>query len=336
MLLRQLRLFIFGNHRQAAEIRCRFVAALSPSNGVRFTQSPLDQAPRAALICLVVAVLIALSLPAVTRGQGSRSCGNSPVYRVPVYAALEISDWDRATVPPDVANLLQAVVDRADTLLDAKAGVLPRAEPTITSSAIGHDLIVVWHRDGQLTSHVDDESNPRFSERNFAGARLLARALDSAQKAGDVFLNWPGNARGDSIQFRISLRASEAEVSGKIDQPPMVLGIPVMSIDVQSEEPVKILKAPQLTYPSYSEAGHATGLVLMQFVVDTSGRADMSTVHDLWPKDKPRLVDERSEYYREFRRAAEEAIARARYVPAKIGGCPVRQMVEQPFSFELR
>ncbi|MFL5563354.1 MAG: hypothetical protein ACJ79K_17955 [Gemmatimonadaceae bacterium] len=309
---------------------------------MKFSHHWSRRAMRATLTHAVFAVALAASLPLTASAQfrgapkASGTCGNSPLYRVPVYATLEMVDRDHPLPPPDLQNLLQAVVDRADTLLGGRPGVLPRGEPAITGNAIGRDIIVSWHRDGKLTSTIDGETDPRFNASNLAGARLLARALDSAQKAGDIFLTWPAAATGDSIGFTIELRAAEVDGSGKVYPVHASLGIPAMSLDVSTEEPVKILKAPRIDYPSYSQAGHATGVVLMQYVVDTSGRADMSTVKDLWPKNKPRPVDETSEFYREFRRAAERAIADARYIPASIGGCPVRQMVQQPFTFALR
>ena len=309
---------------------------------MKFSHHSSQRPLRATLKHAAFAVALAASLPLTASGQLAAlakpvvTCANAPIYRVPVYATLEMEDRDHPAVPPDLPNLLQAVVDRADTLLGAKPGVLPRGEPVVTPRALGHDVTVTWHRDGTLTPSIAGLTDPRFDERNFTGARLLMRALDSAQKAGDIFLTWPAAATGDTIDFTIALRAAEVDGSGRVYPVHVLLGIPVMSLDVTTEDPVRVLKAPTIDYPSYSQAGHATGVVLLQFVVDTSGRADMSTVKDLWPKNKPRPVDETAEFYREFRRAAERAIADARYIPAKIGGCPVRQTVQQPFNFALR
>lgn len=65
------------------------------------------------------------------------------------------------------------------------------------------------------------------------------------------------------------------------------------------------------------------GRVVVQFVVDPSGKADMRTwtvlesTHDL------------------FTRAARDAVSRGRFYPAEIGGKPVRQLVQLPFTFTL-
>jgi len=76
-------------------------------------------------------------------------------------------------------------------------------------------------------------------------------------------------------------------------------------------------------YPDLLRSANVEGEVLAQFVVDTTGRVDMSTFkvlkssHDL------------------FSTAVRQALQRARYYPAEIGGRKVKQLVQQPFNFTL-
>jgi protein TonB len=71
------------------------------------------------------------------------------------------------------------------------------------------------------------------------------------------------------------------------------------------------------------KSANVEGEVLAQFVVDTTGRADMSTfkvlksTHDL------------------FTQSVRTALQEMRFVPAEIGGRKVMQMVQQPFTFAL-
>jgi hypothetical protein len=74
----------------------------------------------------------------------------------------------------------------------------------------------------------------------------------------------------------------------------------------------------------------------MQFVVDSSGRVDPATLRDLWPADRPRLTGELGGHYRAFLSAVRDGLADARYVPARVGGCATRQLVQQPFEFRFR
>lgn len=77
------------------------------------------------------------------------------------------------------------------------------------------------------------------------------------------------------------------------------------------------------SYPDLLRQANVEGEVLAQFVVDTTGRVDMSTFkvlkssHDL------------------FTKAVQQALQRARYYPAEIGGRKVKQLVQQPFNFAL-
>jgi hypothetical protein len=77
------------------------------------------------------------------------------------------------------------------------------------------------------------------------------------------------------------------------------------------------------------------GTVMMRFMVDTTGRVDMTTVRDEWPSDQPRLSGQKAAYYREFLQAASDALASAQYKPATRGGCKFRQRAYQPFTFRI-
>ncbi len=79
----------------------------------------------------------------------------------------------------------------------------------------------------------------------------------------------------------------------------------------------------EVHYPDLLRAAKVTGEVVAQFVVDTDGRADMSTFkvlkssHDL------------------FTKAVRQSVATGLYTPADIQGHPVKQVLQQPFVFRL-
>ena len=80
---------------------------------------------------------------------------------------------------------------------------------------------------------------------------------------------------------------------------------------------------PVPTYPSMLQSAGVEGRVLAQFVVDTSGRADMSTF---------KVLETSHEL---FAQAVRQALPRYRFFPAEIGGKKVRQVVQQPFTFAI-
>lgn len=76
-------------------------------------------------------------------------------------------------------------------------------------------------------------------------------------------------------------------------------------------------------YPSLLQNAGVEGDVRAQFVVDTLGHVEPTSV---------RILESTHEG---FSQAVRNALVRARFVPAEAGGRKVRQLVEQPFSFKL-
>ncbi len=76
-------------------------------------------------------------------------------------------------------------------------------------------------------------------------------------------------------------------------------------------------------YPDMLRSANVEGEVLAQFVVDTTGRADMSTfkalkaTHDL------------------FINAVKASLPNMKFYPAEVGGRKVKQLVQMPFQFSL-
>jgi protein TonB len=80
---------------------------------------------------------------------------------------------------------------------------------------------------------------------------------------------------------------------------------------------------PRPRYPDMLRSANVEGEVLAQFVVDTTGRAEMNTFkvlkssHDL------------------FTNSVKAALANMRFYPAEVGGRKVKQLVQMPFVFGL-
>jgi TonB family protein len=81
--------------------------------------------------------------------------------------------------------------------------------------------------------------------------------------------------------------------------------------------------SPQPRYPPDLKAANVEGEVLVQFVVDTMGRAELRTFKVLRSTDMG------------FSQAVRRVLPDLRFYPAEIGGRKVRQMVQQPFTFRL-
>jgi periplasmic protein TonB len=81
---------------------------------------------------------------------------------------------------------------------------------------------------------------------------------------------------------------------------------------------------PKPRYPSLLQSERIDGEVLAQFVVDTSGRVDMSTF---------RAVDATNELFVD---AVRRVLVQWRFQPAEAGGRKVKQLVQMPLTFRVR
>ncbi len=76
-------------------------------------------------------------------------------------------------------------------------------------------------------------------------------------------------------------------------------------------------------YPDALRAAKVEGLVLAQFVVGTDGRADMATFKVL------------KSDHDDFTASVREALVAMEFEPARVKGRPVKQLLQQPFVFNL-
>lgn len=87
--------------------------------------------------------------------------------------------------------------------------------------------------------------------------------------------------------------------------------------------------------PERSRQGGVTANLVMQFVVDTTGRPIAPSIRDLWPDDEACPKGFLLEHYRAFLHAVERGLANSEYHPARVGGCAVPQLVQHPFTFDI-
>lgn len=94
--------------------------------------------------------------------------------------------------------------------------------------------------------------------------------------------------------------------------------------EFQVEKPVVGVPGSGPRYPEILKSAGVEGEVLAQFVVDTTGRADVSSYKVL--KTSHEL----------FALAVKNALPGMRFLPAEVGGKKVKQLVQQPFVFNIQ
>ena len=90
------------------------------------------------------------------------------------------------------------------------------------------------------------------------------------------------------------------------------------------EEKPDLLSRPPLTYPPLLRQAGIEGKVLVEFVIDTLGRAERNSI---------RIVRSSNPAFDE---PVRETVTRALFRPARVHGRAVRVLVQQPFNFTLR
>ncbi|MES3032690.1 MAG: TonB family protein [Gemmatimonadota bacterium] len=125
----------------------------------------------------------------------------------------------------------------------------------------------------------------------------------------------------------------EADFSGKGVQGGIAKGVeggtgPVISdqpyFDFQVEKAAAAIPGSgSPAYPEMLKSSGVEGEALVQFVVDTTGRAELGSFKVL------RATHDA------FGQAVKAALPRMRFLPAEIGGRKVRMLVQQPFAFAL-
>lgn len=267
-----------------------------------------------------------------------RACGADSMYtRVPVYLRVTVenrADTVAATelvlLAESVAARIRAAVGgpRGDTLFYVRQSD-PTAAPVWLGGVESVGLRVVAHRDGTLRwSSIRDSTSP--------AAAVLGRALADAKAADDAFIP-PVRFRSDSLPFVLSYARPHTIVGGPVSLSGATLpSLAVFTLRAGVEKlAVMVPGTARVEYPESALRGRLENFVRLRFVVDTNGRADPSTIRDVPSQDRMRLADSVDAQYDRFVHAAAESVARARYQPAEIAGCRVRQLVELPFTFTL-
>jgi hypothetical protein len=156
------------------------------------------------------------------------------------------------------------------------------------------------------------------------------------RRDGGPWFLWPDSTL-DSLVFDLKLRVPLVDHEGPaVFVVPVRNGVPVFTVLRPWGESAHVIRPPHVWYPQGLDRSGVEGSLVVQFVVDTNGRADPATVRDLWPSDRPRLTGELGAYYDRFLGTVKSALEDARFQPANVGGCPIRQIVKMPFTFHVR
>ena len=294
---------------------------------------------RLGAIASVLVLLVSISLPMeaqALRPAVSHACLDTisadVFVRVPVYLEAKASDTSARALLPAADTLAIRVAAMIRTSLTESTKSLPEGEMLLQWRQVGSAVRIVAHRDGHFTW-----TSPRDGEDSLHGPSrlLLVRAL-TALRDGGTKVHWPAGTVGDSVSFDLTYRWPDVGVDGTM-RPILVrdAALPMFSMAMPRGKEVAVRRPPRISYPLKSQDAFIEGVVILEFIVDSTGRVKMNTIRDTWPANRPRLIGEKAEFYQAFLDAAKWSLSSARYEPATLGGCPVPQLVQLPITFSL-
>lgn len=281
----------------------------------------------------IALVLAAPALSAQTWPFGMTANCSGPIApalfrRVAVYLEVDSTDTVSAETRSEFRVLASYVAGQLDSLLGAQPGELPPGEPRLSwHDAPGSAVRVTAHRDGRLTWRLVPAPSGTMDS-------LLARAVDGVAASGLAF-SWPPGVAGDSTVGTIRLVVLHLRSDLTVQPVRLDAGaVPVFSLAVPPSGPAMPLPGnPRPKYPDDLAENRLAGMVRMEFVVDTMGLVDTTTMHDVFLPGERRPTGRRWGDYQELRAAIEKVLPKMRFAPARIDGCPVRQTVMMPFDF---
>lgn len=283
--------------------------------------------PCAAALILAGAITAsrATAQPLATSGPLCDSAaGAMTVSRVPVHAYLLAERRSRA-IPAHYGDLiLQGVAARfslpddlskipwadAGQLLRERGIRLERGKEAFSPS-FDAEVGFTLHRDGSATEFRAGSGAAGALEM----ALITAIARASADRLLPVLLD---DVSGDKVPLRLRLATTAREAIAR-------RALFEVDYDIALGESVRPQSGnPFPRYPDELQRAGVSGEVLVQFVVDTTGRVEMNTYRALSYSDPAFLWE------------VTNVVPRLRFKPARVRGCPVRQLVQLPFGFNIR
>lgn len=150
------------------------------------------------------------------------------------------------------------------------------------------------------------------------GFQVLAAPIDIPDKIPEVDLSKAVTDEADFSGRGVAGGIAKGVVGGTA---PVVQDQPYFEFQVERQVVVQSRREPR--FPQMLADRGQGGEVLVQFVVDTTGRVDMTSIQVL--KSSNEL----------FTREVRTALPHWRFLPAEVGGRKVRQYVQLPITFAL-
>src|SRR5688500_13577343 len=252
-------------------------------------------------------VILLVPSPCPAEGQSARAattCDRRGGNPSPTMFATLLPATDSAGVPGMyLAILLQEA--------------LSRFHPPDTVENVTTGVVAMWlHADGRVSNVRAVDPLPASL------GSALTNAIDSLMRRGGVGPVIPAMV-SDSAEVHLVLHWSAERT--KLSIPLFRRSPPPFYSETQVDKPALAKSGgPFPNYPRNLLEANFEGEVLLEVVVDETGRPDMPSVRVL------------KSSHADFTEAVREVLPRIRFSPAELESCAVKQLVQIPFAFKVR
>ena len=159
----------------------------------------------------------------------------------------------------------------------------------------------------------------------------MQTAFENARRNRTALMPWRNLASDKPVTVTIWLAVPSVASTGEWKHPDAELTAFWMLQPAHSY--ASLLKSAELRYPKSNRKNHAEGSVTLRFVVDSSGSAEPTTIHDIRSAGEASRSGLTADEYADFRDATRAWVVKNAYSPERVAGCAIESVVEQPVKF---
>jgi hypothetical protein len=250
---------------------------------------------------------------------------------VPVFLHAFMHGDPKNLLQPQADLMAQNVAIEMRRLLGETGSSVPSADSSFVWYSVPTELTLMSHRNGDLIARPIEPAG------DYGATLMLVRAFEAARATSGTLIIYPDDFVGDSAAIDLTLSpAGVDDIQHRLRPGETIREFMVFTLMEPQQSPALPLPNQRPpSYPAENERSRVEGSVLMQFVVDTTGFVDGSTIHELWPVGEPRLRGDPASAHEAFVRSTTAWLRNFRFSPMRIGTCAVRQRVQFPLEFKV-
>jgi hypothetical protein len=255
----------------------------------------------------------------------------SSMRRVSIFLEASLPDYPNGPLKPQADLMAQEVASEFRRLLGVAGNTVPDADTTFAWFSVPAELALVAYRNGDVIAQGERLSG------DSAATLVLIRAFNAVHARGAARISFPRGFVDDSATVHLALWPGYFDDTTQAISPDAVVRrfalFTLMEPEWSPAAPLPNQSSPK--YPREDNRSGTEGNVLMQMIVNKDGRAEPSSIRDVWPDGESRPAGNQGRAYDDFVESVTTWLTTLRFQPARLGQCPVSQNVQLPVAFRV-